>query len=663
MQTFKQASWLGIFSAVVVFILPFVFSRSLFYGGINGKYFFLLGAVSIVGLGVSYLLLNNRLNLSYVSPRQVSLLWTTGIFLIVQYLATFAGVYSTGSLLSDIVRSTGVFFITYLGFLAIVLATLLKAEDWPLIRRSVAVGAALFSFLSLLGVAGLGLTGRFLNINLEIQGLTIANTTFAGIYLLLAFMLTVVEILKTEKGSLVRKILIGLAVLIVLDPVFVNWHNLPSFIGEARASVATLTVFLVYLLALYLMKRFGGERGRKLLPILPIGLAVAVVIAVGLLFTPGSFVQQAYQKEATAARLIVWQTGWQAFQDQPILGWGPENFRFAFAKHFNNDLYLSENIGETWFDRAHNIVIDTLVSTGILGLLAYLILIGAFVRTIIRARRVGLVGEGESYVWYAVPTLHFLQLQTGFDTVATYGLLTLFLGYGLWLEREVASNEGLRERALNPVVNKVTAGILVILILTGGYYLILDEYRSQQAVLNVFTAGNEAARADYIDQALADETSFEQYRLLFNSLTKGLFENINNLSPAEREGLARSVAGQLEIYDPYFADYLDRVPNDYRMRMNYAYLLLLKTAFGDNRTEEAKALIAESYELSPANLLTPVMDSLAELYSGNLVGAREKLAKAKALNPEVEFTKGIENYINVQATNYPRIGLLRLENL
>jgi len=661
MRIFREASWFGIFSATVAFILPFVFSRSLFYGAINGKYFFLLGTVSLVGLWGSYLLIKNRLNLAYVSPRTRPLLWSAGLFLIIHYLSAFVGVYPAGSFFSDIIRSTGVFFLTYIAFFAVLLGVLLTRRDWSLVRRSVALSAALFSVLSLLGVAGLGLTGRFLSINLEIQGLTIANTTFTGVYLLLAFILAIIELVKTEKGSLARKVIAGLAVLIILDPVFVNWHNLASPLGEARASAVTLILFLLYLGAIYLIKKFAGSIKSRLLPALPIVFGLAVVIAVGLLFTPGSFVQRAYEREATAARLIVWETGWQAIQDKPLLGWGPENFRFAFAQHFNNDLYLSENIGETWFDRAHNIVIDTLTTTGVLGLVSYLILVGAFILVIIRARRAETIGETEMYVWLAVPIVHFLQLQTGFDTVVTYGLLAFFLGYGLWLEKE---DEGDTPPAVvGPLGNKLTAGVLLILIFVGSYYLIWDEYRDQRAVLNVFTSNNEVVRANYINQALANEISFEQYRLLFNSLTKGLFENINNLEPAERGNFTRAIAGQLEIYDPYFADYLERVPNDYRIRMNYVYLLLLKTAFGDNRAEEAKALIAGSYELSPDNPLTYTLASLAELYSGNLPGAREKLAEGKALNPEIDFTKGVEVYLDEQAANFPNISILRLENL
>lgn len=661
MQMFKQASWFGILSAVVAFVLPFVFSRSLFYGAINGKYFFLLGAISIAGLWGSYLLFKNRLNLGYVSPQQAPLLWATGVFLIIQYLATFTGAYPAGSLFSDIIRSTGVFFLTYIAFFAVILSTLLTRRDWSLIRWSVALSAGLFSALSLIGVAGLGFTGRFLSINFEIQGLTIANTTFAGVYLLLAFILAIIELIKTKRGTLARKVLIALAVVIVLDPVFINWHNLASPLGEARASVATLILFLFYLVALYLVKKFAGVTKRRLLPVLPIAFGLAVVIAVGFLFTPNSFVQEKYIEVSSAARIISWESGWEGFKDRPILGWGPENFRFAFAQNFDNRLHLSENIGETWFDRAHNIVIDTLTTTGVLGLVSYLILIGAFILVIIRARRAEVISETESYIWYAVPIVHFLQLQTGFDTVATYGLLAFFLGYGLWLEKE-SGNESSLPLATDSI-NKIVAGILVILILAGGYYLIWEEYRGQRATLKVFTAANEVNRVNYIGQALGDEVSFEQYRLLFNSLTKGLFENINDLAPSERGNFTRAIASQLEIYDPYFADYLERVPNDYRMRMNYAYLLLLKTAFGDNRAEEAKMLIAESYELSPNNPLTYVLASLAELYSGNLPGAREKLAEGKALNPEIDFTKGVETYLEKQMTNFPNISILRLENL
>ncbi|HLD09609.1 MAG TPA: O-antigen ligase family protein, partial [Methylophilaceae bacterium] len=77
---------------------------------------------------------------------------------------------------------------------------------------------------------------------------------------------------------------------------------------------------------------------------------------------------------SVSTRLNAWKTAVRAIQDRPVLGWGPEQYQAAFNTHFN-PAFLS-SVGESiWFDKAHNIVLDIAVSSGFVGLAAYLWLI------------------------------------------------------------------------------------------------------------------------------------------------------------------------------------------------------------------------------------------------------------------------------------------------
>ena len=122
-----------------------------------------------------------------------------------------------------------------------------------------------------------------------------------------------------------------------------------------------------------------------------------------------------------------------AFKERPLLGFGPENFERALQGHFDSRLFQEEYLGEIWFDRAHNIFVDTLVTVGLAGVLAYLVLVGAFVWTVYRAHKQGMVGETEAVILYVLPVAHVLQLQTGFDTIGSFVLLGFLGGYALWL--------------------------------------------------------------------------------------------------------------------------------------------------------------------------------------------------------------------------------------
>jgi|GEM_PF-2855567 len=75
---------------------------------------------------------------------------------------------------------------------------------------------------------------------------------------------------------------------------------------------------------------------------------------------------------ATSGRLLNWQVAWSGFKDHSVFGWGPEQYHLLYDKHYNPKLY---NI-EPWVDRAHNNYLDVATSSGVVGLLAYLGVIG-----------------------------------------------------------------------------------------------------------------------------------------------------------------------------------------------------------------------------------------------------------------------------------------------
>ena len=71
---------------------------------------------------------------------------------------------------------------------------------------------------------------------------------------------------------------------------------------------------------------------------------------------------------------MTWNSAWQGFKEKPILGYGNENFYVVFNKYFNPEIYRHAG-SRIWFDRAHNIFIDHLITGGIIGLLLYSVFI------------------------------------------------------------------------------------------------------------------------------------------------------------------------------------------------------------------------------------------------------------------------------------------------
>jgi tetratricopeptide (TPR) repeat protein len=122
---------------------------------------------------------------------------------------------------------------------------------------------------------------------------------------------------------------------------------------------------------------------------------------------------------------MVWGMAWEGFTERPLLGWGQENFIDVFTKHYNPRLFDQE----PYFDRSHNIILDWLISAGILGFVAYL---GLFAVTFIVLWRL-LKGRRFGFLEFAVLSLtltaYFIQNLFVFDNFSTYFLFFAILAY------------------------------------------------------------------------------------------------------------------------------------------------------------------------------------------------------------------------------------------
>ena len=72
------------------------------------------------------------------------------------------------------------------------------------------------------------------------------------------------------------------------------------------------------------------------------------------------------------ARLMIWKVAFAGWQEHPWFGWGWENFYNLANKNYQPQLLVYGHSQE-WFDNAHNMVINLLGTTGIFGVLSYLL--------------------------------------------------------------------------------------------------------------------------------------------------------------------------------------------------------------------------------------------------------------------------------------------------
>lgn len=84
----------------------------------------------------------------------------------------------------------------------------------------------------------------------------------------------------------------------------------------------------------------------------------------------GRLVNLTIQGDTSGTRLMAWGIAVDAWKEKPIFGWGPNNYFYAFNKYYRAE-FLEYGWGETWFDNAHNIVLNTLSTQGAFGILIY----------------------------------------------------------------------------------------------------------------------------------------------------------------------------------------------------------------------------------------------------------------------------------------------------
>jgi hypothetical protein len=120
------------------------------------------------------------------------------------------------------------------------------------------------------------------------------------------------------------------------------------------------------------------------------------------------------------ARLLLWRDSLRMAAAHPILGWGPETFTREFPKFQSKE--LAQAYPDFYHESPHNIFLDTLLSSGVLGLLALLGLcgIGLYAGHIARKQApeeasalVAALGAGiaaQQFTAFTVPTAFYLYL-------------------------------------------------------------------------------------------------------------------------------------------------------------------------------------------------------------------------------------------------------------
>lgn len=344
----------------------------------------------------------------------------------------------------------------------------------------------------------------------------------------LALYFIIITAFRSKKDfSILLNTLIGSAVLIALYAIFK--HDANATIGN-RAYVAAMMIFAMFLQALFLIKNkdwwqkaiyavgivitfisfikadiSGAQAGlvlgvfsalfvgtiiskNRTIKIISFSSLGVLIILVTLLFAfrsqpvfDNSYLGKSLRDFSTDnitlnTRLISYQSAGKYLIDHPvsmIFGVGHGCYALIFDKYFNPKFYDYDR-SATYFDRAHNNLIDIITTTGIIGLLTYLSIFLFLFIYLIRAYKNNFKEDNltdqkingvEFSILIGLLVAYFVQNLAVFDSFATYLYFIVILAFVNYVGNKSKLDDNNKSIETSSIVNYFIFPIFLILII------------------------------------------------------------------------------------------------------------------------------------------------------------------------------------------------------
>ena len=438
------ASLLTVFLVFSDLLFPYITSKQLTFN-ILTEFLFLIWAVFIWKFPT-------------YRPKKSLITWGIIAFLVAISLSCFVSVDIDTSFWGGAERMLGVFHIIHFFFLYLILITVFKSyKDWQVLFASSVVIATV---VSIMGLAGNAYS-------------TIGNTAYVSGYLIFNLYFCALLFFRAKKQNW-RWFLLLPALIMLLE--FAKTHTSGAIIG-----LGISVLFIVFLIGIL-------HQNKKIKIAAWSSLIMAILVLI-LIFSQqnapwfeNSFLKNLTAQKATfQTRLISWEAAAKDFHNHPWLGVGFGNYSVIFDRYFQAKFY-DYSRGDTYFDRAHNNLIDIASTSGIIGLLAYLSIFAAviiYLLQLIKKDR----HNFEPIILIGLFTAYFIQNLAVFDSLVTYIGLMISLAYIYYL-----INPEIEKETEKPVAEftVLTIGFILVLILTN--YFNIRPWQTFQGVINGYSA-------------------------------------------------------------------------------------------------------------------------------------------------------------------------------
>lgn len=568
-SSFLERAYLAIIEIGVYFALfvPFIVNKNYFFPYVSPKTIFFRIIVDIIFIAYILLAISNRKYLPKLSVLTISI----AIFLIISFLTSITGINFEKSFWSVFERMTGLLTFLHLFVFFIVLTSVFKKREyWERILTVSIIVGVLVSFNALITKEESTWSGG-----------TIGNISFLAAYLLFDIFFAII-LFFTKKGW--WKILYGPSLIIMFLPLFATPEFPRGFFGAFFSGLFLLVIgYMVF------------SKNQLLKKLAPIAFVFTTFAAVLFLQTPlfkRTFMD--IREFPGEARKIVWQTGFEAWRERPLLGWGLENFNIPFAKYFSSSLPPT---GDVWYDRVHNIILDTLVNLGIVGLVSYLAIFGVAIFGLLKT--IPKIQEQRNLFFplgmIILLMVYFLQNFFVFDMISSYLVFFLSLSFINFLTvQEKFEIISPRNQQFNRAFGFIGSLLIIVSIFTIYFGNIQPARASKLIIKGLTTPLNESISAFQVSFAASPITQYEGSEQFSRRVGPLAFDQnqdralVNKAFELSVKELEKSIA---------------KSPTDFRL------YLLLGRHYNDfyNQTQDkeklklAEKFLTKAIELSPKN--------------------------------------------------------------
>ena len=578
-------------------------------------------------------------------PKPSFLMWAVLAFFLSFTISTFFGTDGYHSFWDNHERMLGLFTIFhYIAYFFICAQVFKTWTEW---RTALKIFLLAGSLVMLAGVIQKISPTFLLNGGSSRIIATLGNAIYVGGYGLFLFSAALLLFLRESVWG--WRVAYGLAGILGL---------LGMFFSSTRGSMIGFVFAAGFSLISYAIVLKEHRRARQYL--LGVMIVAAVFLGIVYLNRNSPLIQRNYtiahllnisSADFDSARFVAWGVAIEAWKQYPIIGWGPNNFFYAFNAHYNPHS-LDYGYGETWFDNAHNVILNTMAVQGIVGILSYLAIFATALYVLITAYRSKSIDKHIMIVGGAFLIAHLVQNVTVFENPTSYLYFMFWLAMVDRLSRKHVIIDKIKQTIA--VNHDLGAGIFSGVLLITGLSIFIFNIQPARANMKALEAlqfinGDPIGAVPTLEEAL--NFSSPHIDDIRSDISRALADAIvsEKKVTADKRPLLFAIAERALLQD------LDLHPFDIRLHLSIAQLYQGRALQNNdaNSMVSAEKFMRRALELSPRRQQIMYNLAIVEFQLGKPDEAEKLLRQTISDNPRIS-----ESYVRLA---YAYMALKRLK--